>query len=105
MTDEWLASTSQTESQGNELVQLCEELERLRVENATLSEWIKQRSKIPPMTKEEEKSPTPFSDSELSSSDSSEETNENSRQIWRHTLHSQSSKDIHPQVSERCVAV
>ena len=38
--DERLASMHQIESQGNELAQLHEELEWLRVENATLSERI-----------------------------------------------------------------
>ena len=79
VTDERLASARQIESQGNELTRLREELERLRVENATLSERIKERNKIPPTAKEEVKSPTPSSDGELSSSDSSGETSENSR--------------------------
>ena len=38
VTDEWLVSSHQIESQGNELARLREELEWLRVENATLSE-------------------------------------------------------------------
>ena len=105
VTDERLASTRQIESQGNELARLCEELERLRVENATLSEGIKEQNKIPPTAKEEVKSPTPSLDSELSSSDSSGETSENSRRSQRHTRRSQSSKDVHPQVSGRCIAV
>ena len=96
VTDERLASAHQIESQGNELAQLREELEWLRVENATLSERIKERNKIPPTAKEEVKSPTPSLDSELSLSDSSGETSENSRRSQRHTSRSQSSKDVHP---------
>ena len=38
VTNERLASVRQIESQGNELARLHEELEQLRVENATLSE-------------------------------------------------------------------
>ena len=84
VTNERLASARQIESQGNELAGLREELERLRVENATLSERIKERDKVPPTTKGEEKSLKRFSKSELSSSDSSEETSENSRRSRRH---------------------
>ena len=96
VTDERLVSACQIESQGNELARLRKELEWLRVENAMLSERIKEQSKTPPTAKEEVKSPTPSSDSELSSSDSSGETSENSQQNQRHTRRSQSSKDVHP---------
>ena len=79
VTDDRLASVCQIESRDNELACLCDELEWLRVKNAMLSEQIKEQGKIPPTVKEEEKSPTPSSDSELSSNDSSGETSENSR--------------------------
>ena len=55
VTDEWLASARQIESQGNEITRLHEELEWLRVKNATSSERIKEKGKISQTTKEKEK--------------------------------------------------
>ena len=69
--DEQLASTRQLESQSNELTQLHEELERLRVENETLNERVREQGKDPPIIKEEGKRSTSSENDESSSSDNS----------------------------------
>ena len=96
VTEERLASARQIESLNDELAQSREELERLRVENATLSERLKERTKDPSTVKEEEKTSASSSDNESSSNDSSSETTDSSRRSRTRNRPRQSSKDVHP---------
>ena len=96
VTEERLASARQIESLNDELVRSREELERLKVENATLSERLKERTKDPSTVKEEEKTSASSSDNQSSSNDSSSETTDSSWRSRTCNRSRQSSKDVHP---------